>query len=135
MNIAIVKIVVGQGIWKKYVEFVGTSWWMANARLNRTKGARQMIKYTTDSYSTKIVKVEIDRETESSVWIKGQRHRTKKKSEFTQIHDSWKDAHCWLLSRAKSKLKYICERYEERLSDVNAIEKMTEPEGEEKCQS
>jgi len=89
-----------------------------------------MIKYSTDSYSTKIVKVEVDRETESSVWIKGR--RTKKKSDFMTFHDSWKDAHCWLLSRAQSKLKYILIRYEERLSDVNAIEKMTEPEGEEK---
>lgn len=60
-----------------------------------------VIKYKT-GYGEKISQVEIEKETDSSVWIRGS--RSAKKSEYAHYHDSWEAAKQHLVGRAESKL-------------------------------
>jgi hypothetical protein len=69
-----------------------------------------MVKYKTAifSYDGLIKNVSIDKETDKSVWINGNRHL--KSCEYEQFHDTWDDAKNYLLSKAESQL--ICARRE-----------------------
>ena len=61
-------------------------------------------KYRTRTFGTKpIVEVQVERETNASVWIDG--NRRAKRSEYDNYFDSWVDAKKHLLERAERKLK------------------------------
>jgi hypothetical protein len=59
-----------------------------------------MIKYRT-RWET-IVKVEVERETESCVWIKGRRNN--KKSGWENFFDTWQEAHAFVIQNAEEKV-------------------------------
>ena len=78
-------------------------------------------KYRTGSYGEPIEVVEVDRETEKSVWIKG--HRNEKITNYHSYFDSWSEAHDYLvkkfrneMSRSKAKYDGAKNRYQEVLS-------------------
>lgn len=58
-------------------------------------------KYKTGWKCDKIEKIEVERETDSSVWINGRRHY--KRSVNEKYFDTWELAHACLLSRAEQK--------------------------------
>lgn len=62
-----------------------------------------MKKYVTEScrwdVTAKIREVEVERETESSVWINGQRRN--KTGGYDIFHDTWESAHAHLLGEAE----------------------------------
>lgn len=58
---------------------------------------------TTEHWGHAIATVNVDRETESSVWINGQRHA--KKSSFKKYWDTWQEAHAYLLEKAEARLQ------------------------------
>lgn len=61
------------------------------------------IMYRTGSWGLEsIVKVEIEKETEKCVWVNGR--RSAKRSEFEQYHNTWKEAHAYLMVIAEGKL-------------------------------
>jgi hypothetical protein len=66
------------------------------------KKEKIMIKYRTLKWSSKIEPVEVERETDSSVWIKGQRNS--KITEYHCYHDTWQEAKDTLLNRASDKI-------------------------------
>ena len=65
---------------------------------------RAMINYTCGGGS-KITPVEVEKETEKSVWIKGNRHA--KESGYAHYFDTWEDAKGALMSCQKSVIKRI----------------------------
>lgn len=61
-----------------------------------------MIKFRTGEYNKDmIVEVEVERESDSSVWIKGRRNN--KRSTYENYFDSWDEAKAYLLEKAESK--------------------------------
>lgn len=86
-----------------------------------------MIKYVTDSTAyevrAKIKPVEIDRETESSVWVRGRRRA--KDSEYETFHNSWAEARSHLIESAKDKValaKMRLEHHESNLKELEALQ-------------
>jgi len=64
-----------------------------------------LYKYATGyTYNKLIEKVEIERETESSVWIKGIR-KGKRTHDWHNFFDTWEEAHNFLLDNSESDLK------------------------------
>jgi len=65
-----------------------------------------MIKYRTDEYSGtpefRIAKVEIEKETDTSVWIRGMRNN--KHSSFHNYFDTWQEAHEYILDLANNQV-------------------------------
>ena len=61
-----------------------------------------VVKYRTNSFLRKTIeRVEIERETESSVWI-GDRRRAKR-SEYESYWDSWEEARSYLIEKAEGR--------------------------------
>ena len=64
-----------------------------------------LYKYATGYICNKLIeKVEIERETESSVWIKGIR-KAKRTHDWHNFFDTWEEAHNFLLDNSESDLK------------------------------
>lgn len=88
-----------------------------------------MKKYMTGStryqVSAKITEIEVDRETESSVWVKGVRRQ--KVTEYAVYHNSWDDAHSYLLAAAGRKVEYARKTLEEHRSYLGNVQGMAKP--------
>ena len=63
-----------------------------------------IIKWVTLDFSTRIERVEVERETEQSVWINGRRHA---KSGWRAHHDTWDLLMAETTLRANAK---VCEK-------------------------
>ena len=68
-----------------------------------------MLKFITDKYKIGVKEIEVERETEHSVWIKG--NRSAKWSDWRQYHDTYEQALTYLdcmytkkLTRAENNL-------------------------------
>lgn len=87
-----------------------------------------MIKYKTGSIysSVEIESVEIERETESSIWIKG-RMRSKR-SRYEIYHASWQDAHDYLFQILKLQHADCLKRINRIESDLKQLEALERPE-------
>lgn len=59
-----------------------------------------MIKWRADGVG--IRPVEVERETGASVWINGRRHT--RYGPVYQYHDTWAEAHAWLMSQAQDRV-------------------------------
>ena len=81
------------------------------------------IKYLArDWYSTTIEVVEVERETESSVWVNGSRR--KRSGGRDRYFDEWKDAHEWLIELAQRKLddaKVALQRAQGRMGNIKGM--------------
>ena len=87
-----------------------------------------MTKYKTEvtefSVSAKITPVEVEKETDQSVWVEGYRHA--KKSQYHQYHDTWEEAHGYLLSQVQSRVdsaRMILERAKGALGNIKGMKK------------
>jgi len=72
-----------------------------------------MIKYRTGGWNENgqlIEAIECERETETSVWIRGGRQL--KRTSFINFFDTWEDAKQFLLDKAEAN----CGRYKQHLS-------------------
>jgi hypothetical protein len=76
-----------------------------------------MIKFRTERTSwgvvTKITPVEVERESDSSLWINGR--RSAKTSQHETYHDTWDQAHAHLMERANQN----CESARYNLQTAN----------------
>jgi hypothetical protein len=69
-----------------------------------------------------IVRMEVDKVTDKSVWVKG--HRVARESEGVKITDSFEEAKSWLFGVAQSKMEAAEQRAAEAKADMekaNAI--------------
>jgi hypothetical protein len=83
-----------------------------------------MKKYVTKSYSDKIEVVEVERETESCVWIHGR--RSMKSTEFDCFHDSFDAAKQTLIDRHEVDIRVARDRIHRAESALGTLRKMTE---------
>lgn len=95
-----------------------------------------MKKYLTTGYSTRIIEVEILREKESSVYIPSKYGNKKEKrvlkmTSYHQYHDTWAQAHKYLLEQARMRVACAKERFTEETETLRKIEAMKE----DTCQS
>jgi len=81
-----------------------------------------MIKYCV--YSSSIDRIEVDRETEYSVWIKEARYE--KSSNYATFYDSWNEAHEALLSRAQRGLDAARRNLEQAQADYGNVKGLKE---------
>lgn len=88
-----------------------------------------MTKYKTESSAwrteAKITAVEIDRESESSVWVKG--NRLQKVTQWHHFHDSWEAAQAYLISEAERKVEHMRRSLEVHKSYLGNIKGMKKP--------
>ena len=90
---------------------------------------KYMTGNTTWRVEAKIEEVEVLRETESSVWVKGR--RLQKVTEWNVYHDTWDEAHSYLLEKAKGKVEYARRQLEEHKSYLGNVKGMKNPESAE----
>lgn len=68
--------------------------------------APMLVKFRTDYNANRIDVVEVLRETNASVFFLGSHGRTEcreaKMSDWKQYHDTWADAHAYLMAKAQS---------------------------------
>ena len=87
-----------------------------------------MIKYKTSggwrwSLDARIDEVEVERETEHSVWINGRVNR--KISDFCVYHDTWETAHNYILKHAQRRLDNKRNEYQRAKNVLLSIETMS----------
>jgi hypothetical protein len=78
----------------------------------------------SDWWDSTIKEVEIDRETASSVFIKGR--RTAKKSEYAAYFSTWEGAHAYLLGKAEMKVesaRVTLQQAHDKLGNVKGMKK------------
>lgn len=91
-----------------------------------------VIKYRTRTYSSAIEEVEIVRETESSVFIarnSGPERRNAKVTTYDRYHDTWADAHAYLMVRAEFAVKHARQQLESANGNLGNIKGMKPPAG------
>lgn len=94
-----------------------------------------IIKYRTDHFADKIEKVEVLRETEACVYLsrnptlgnKKDERREAKMSDYAQYHDSWADAHTYLMKKAEIAVKYASQNLKKANGKLGNIKGMTPP--------
>jgi hypothetical protein len=92
-----------------------------------------IVKWKTRSMNTAAIeRVEVLRETGRSVyytdWSKKER-RANKAGSFEQYHDSWDDAHQFLLGRAESAMVYARRSLERAQGVLGNVKGLKKPEG------
>lgn len=92
-----------------------------------------MIKYKTEvsfgAPKPKIWKAEVERETKSYVYINGR--RTGKMTEWDQYHDTWEDAHNFLIDTAEKRRTSAKKRFDaamDKLAEIRCM--LPDREGE-----
>ena len=91
-----------------------------------------MKKFVTGAYREGIEIVEVERETDSSVWVKGSGGKIERRNKIAgsdRYNDTWDDAHSFLLEQAISNFKYALRKLAICKSDLEAIQQMHKPEG------
>jgi len=69
-----------------------------------------------------IEEIEVERETESSVWINGKSQR--KQTEYCYYFDSWEDAHESLLNAQRHHVSMMEQRFKDSMIALMKIEEM-----------
>lgn len=89
-----------------------------------------MKKYITEGsrwkVAAKITEIEVDRETDTSVWVGGRRRQ--KITNYKIVHDTWDDAHSYLLAAGEAKVVNARRALEEHKSYLGNVKGMKRPE-------
>lgn len=96
------------------------------------------IKWMT-RWSCEIIRVEILRETDQFVWrltdtyYKDGRHhskpqREKKRSSYYTYHDTWEEAHAYLVEQAENQVTAARRNLQDALSRLDTVKDMKPPE-------
>ncbi len=85
-----------------------------------------IIRYRTGSYGGDIQRVEVERETEHFVWIKGRREG--RWTRYDKYHDTWHSAYAYLLNKAIMSLENSKDRLERAIDYFGKILAMTDPD-------
>lgn len=87
-----------------------------------------MIKYVAGWWRGRIKTVEVERETESSVWINGRRNA--KLNNYKNYFDTWEEAHSYLMEKAQRKVNEARKSLEQANSELGTVKGMKPPQGE-----
>tara|TARA_R110000803_G_scaffold208016_1_gene276362 strand:- start:98 stop:349 length:252 start_codon:yes stop_codon:yes gene_type:complete len=83
-----------------------------------------MKKYLTGNWRELIKEVETERETDSSVWING--NRFAKDSKYEKYHNTFKEAKAFLLKGAMSSIRATRKQLEQEEKRFETIQNLTE---------
>lgn len=72
----------------------------------------------------KIATVEVERETDSFIWVKGDKHRRKIRSNWGNYFNSWKEAHEFILVKVLTKLEQAQKELKQAENIYNEIMRM-----------
>ena len=84
-----------------------------------------MNKFKASPWNTTIQQVEVERETEHCVWIRGRKNT--KNSDFASYHDSWNEAKAFILAEAEDKAASLRRQLDIANSKIENIKGMKEP--------
>ena len=84
------------------------------------------IKYRTGWHRDVIERIEVERETEHSVWVGGSREG--RWTSYHKYHDTWHNARAYLKDRVTNALKSYEKNAEDARKELAKISAMTEPE-------
>ena len=85
-----------------------------------------MIKYKAEIWHNQIYEVEVERETENSVWINGR--RSAKQTSDACYFDTWEEARDYKLSNAQDEVeraRSALERAKSKLGNIKGLKKPT----------
>lgn len=82
-------------------------------------------KFRAGDYRNRITAIEIERETDSSVWIGGR--RSAKSTEYDNYFDTWDEAHKFLLDKAGALLDAARHRLQQAQAAHGNIKGMKQP--------
>ena len=93
-------------------------------------------KYVTESYSTEITPIEVERSTKHTVWInqhdwftgKVSMEQFRKKSDYKNFHDTWEQAHTYLKKKHQKNLHNLKKKLDEEVVLLTKISAMRPPE-------
>ena len=91
-------------------------------------------KYKTSNYNNKIEKLECVSETASFVTVKSEwcgranERRMKKTSAYDRIHDTWREAHDYLIKHCEEQVLFARRALELANSTLGNVKGMKEPE-------
>jgi len=77
-----------------------------------------------------IVRMEVDKVTDKSVWVKG--HRVARESEWTKIVDGFEEAKSWLVGVAQRKMEAAERHFAEAKADMEKADTIRECDVETK---
>jgi hypothetical protein len=88
-----------------------------------------MIKYKTKKYDVEIAPVEISKETECFVWVKGNQKdfREAKNSAWSAFHDTWQAAKDYLVARESQKVDALRLQLERAKGELGNAKGLREP--------
>ena len=85
-----------------------------------------MIKFRTCDFGKNLIEeIDVERETDSSVWINGR--RSAKNSSWHKYWDSWEEAHAFLLEKAEKSLQSARRSLERAQGEYGNIKGMKAP--------
>lgn len=87
-----------------------------------------MIKYQVGGFFKKnpIEPVEVEKETEKSIWINGCIRR--KTSGYEKYFDTWQEAHDYLKNQAESKISRLSAELEKQRNKLETLLKLENPQ-------
>lgn len=96
------------------------------------------IKYKTTRNSLEITAIVVERSTVKSVWIKRKKNfaqkvtieRFTKHSDYQIFHDTWEEAHKFLVNEYQKKITYFGQQINNVSSKLNQLLKMEAPGSE-----
>lgn len=88
------------------------------------KDKKELVKFSTYSFSMGIAKVEITRETDLTIWVSGSNRGTRKRSSYLNYWDTWEDAKAYLIGRQQSEIDYHDARKRNAIAKLAEIKKM-----------
>ncbi len=81
-----------------------------------------IIKYVTGGYGKYIERVEIQRETDASVWINGSRNG--KWTDWKKYHDTWDHAKNYLIETKTAKVRNYQSQLDSAKDELSKIKKL-----------
>jgi hypothetical protein len=90
-----------------------------------------LTKWKTSKWSIEIERIEIERETDASVFLKtrrGDSRREAKRSTYIVYHDSWSDAREYLIAREEGLKLAAGSMLDRALKNISDLDSMAEPQ-------
>lgn len=99
-----------------------------------------MIKWRTGGYGKNLIeRVEIEKETKKTVWVrstwyggtKTEVRQERKDTGYHQYHDTWDDAKAYLMEQANADKANARRKLDMAISHIDLVSKLTKPEDAE----
>ena len=92
-----------------------------------------IIKWKINIWNNEIKRVERERETDKSVWVRekafmGDGYKTRRRARGSEYYDTWEEAHAYLADRAGGRLVSAHRALKAAKDDLEEVATMSAPE-------